>query len=151
MTYLLVDFPLTTEFLERLRSDQAAADFRTKLDDGWSSGFVAPYYYVVLPDRGDGITRFRSRMIQQPFSKDAATGSAASALASYLSLQRGQAGKPYTYEIEQGVEMGRGSHIGVEVTLNDDGKSVKEVLLSGTAAKVMQGVLDTRCSQAARL
>jgi predicted PhzF superfamily epimerase YddE/YHI9 len=40
-------------------------------------------------------------------TEDSATGSAASALAGYLSLKKGKAGGRYRYEMAQGVEMGR--------------------------------------------
>ena len=112
-----------------------------KLDAGWSSTIVVTYCYAHLPDQGDQITRLRSRLIMSVVGEDLATGSAASALGCYLSLQKGEANKTYTYKIEQGVEMGRRSQIGVEVTLDANGKGVKEVLLLGTATPLMHGSL----------
>lgn len=142
MTFILVDFPNTKDYLEKIETGNAQIDPSvTVLDEGWSSAVLEPYYYVILPDEGDHITRLRTRLLMFNFGEDPATGSAASALASYLSLQKGEAGKTYTYKIEQGVEMGRRSQIGVEVGLDASGKSVKEVLLSGTAAPLMQGTL----------
>lgn len=142
MNFVLVDFPRLDDYLEKIRSDQPAIDPSVlRLDGGWSSAIIAPYYYVLLADEGDGIIRIRTRMIMDPVDEDPATGSAAAALASYLSLQKGEAGKTYTYKIEQGVEMGRSSRIEVEVALDGGGKSIKQVLLSGTAVAVMQGAL----------
>lgn len=142
MNFVLVDFPRLDDYLEKVRSDQREIDPTvTRLDQGWSSAIIAPYYYVLLGDEGDDITRIRTRMIMDPVDEDPATGSAAAALASYLSLQKGEAGKTYSYEINQGVEMGRSSQIGVKVALDDSGRSVKQVFLSGTAVAVMQGTV----------
>lgn len=142
MNFVLIDFPRLDDYLEKLRSDHLAVDPSVMiLDKGWSSDIVAPYYYVVLPDQEDGTERVRTRLILPMVVEDPATGSAASALASYLSLQKGEASKTYTYKVEQGVEMGRSSHIGVEVTLDGSGKSVKQVMLSGTSVTVLQGTI----------
>ena len=142
MNFVLVDFPRLDDYLEKIRSDQPAIDPNvTRLDEGWSAAMIAPYYYVVLADEGDGIIRIRTRFIIEYIGEDSATGSGAAALASYLSLRKGEAGKTYTIKIEQGVEMGRSSKIEVEVALDDSGKSIKRVLLSGTAVAVMQGIL----------
>lgn len=142
MNFVLVDFPNVDEYLVRLRTGFPSVDPDvTKLDEGWSSSVIAPYYYVVLPEQQDETIRLRTRLIMTVVGEDPATGSAASALSSYLSLRKGEAGGKYTYEIEQGVEMGRPSRIGVQVTLDSQGKSVAKVLLSGTATPVMQGTL----------
>ncbi|KAK5202844.1 hypothetical protein LTR41_011429 [Exophiala xenobiotica] len=86
--------------------------------------------------------------------EDPATGSAASALASYLALQTGRAGR-YKYRLTQGVEMGQNSQIAVEVSVKlatastatvlggiNDKVEVEEVLLSGSAVLTMRGTLD---------
>ncbi|MCJ1461869.1 hypothetical protein MMC07_000468 [Pseudocyphellaria aurata] len=142
MNFVLIDFPRLDDYLEKLRSDFGAVDPNvTILDQGWSADIIAPYYYVVLRGQDDGIERIRTRLILPMVEEDPATGSAASALTSYLSLQKGGAGQTYTYRVEQGVEMGRSSHIGVKVTLDGSGKAVKQVLLSGTAVSVLQGTV----------
>lgn len=142
MNFVLVDFPRVDGYLENLRAGHPNIDSNvTRLDEGWISSVIAPYYYVVLSDQKDKITRLRTRLIMSTVGEDPATGSAAAALCSYLALQRGQSSHIYTYKIDQGVEMGRHSEIGVEVTLDGSGKSVKEVLLSGTATLVMKGTL----------
>lgn len=149
MSFVLVRFPLVDKYLEKLRSNQRALTAGVgKLDEGWTTtGFLGLYYYVILPDEGDEIVRIRARMMEQNTGEDPATGSAASALASYLSLTEFKKGResrwtcPCTckYEIVQGVEIGRGSKLIVKVVLTDDGNSVKQVLLTGSAVTVMQG------------
>ena len=142
MTFILVDFPTTKDYLGKIETGHGQIDPSvTVLDEGWSSAVLEPYYYVILPDEGDGITSLRTRLMMFDFGEDPATGSAASALASYLSLRKGEASKTYTYKIEQGVEMGRPSQIEVKVSLDASGKSVREVLLSGTATPLMEGTL----------
>lgn len=97
--------------------------------------------------------------------EDPATGSASCALASYLSLSEATKHNPkgnnalrHKFEFIQGVEMGRRSQIGIEVLLKrkdkgrDDGSGaaigafdeveVVKVVLSGTAVKVMEGVVE---------
>lgn len=149
MTFVLVRFPLVDKYLEKLRSNQGAVTAGVaKLDEGWTTtGFLGLYYYVILPDEGDEIVRIRARMMEQNTGEDAATGSAASALASYLCLTEFKKRResrwtcPCTckYEIVQGVEISRGSKLVVKVVLTDDGNSVKQVLLTGSAVTVMQG------------
>ena len=142
MSFVLVDFPRVDGYLENLRVGHPSIDSNvTQLDEGWASSVIAPYYYVVLSHKDDKITRLRTRLIMSTVGEDPATGSAAAALCTYLALQRGQSSHVYTYKIDQGVEMGRHSEIGVEVTLDGGGKSVEEVLLSGTATPVMKGTV----------
>lgn len=143
MSFVLVRFPLVDKYLEKLRSNQGAFTAGVaKLDEGWTTtGFLGLYYYIILPDEGDEIVRIRARMMEQDAGEDPATGSTASALASHLSLTEFKKRRESrctcpctcTYEIVQGVEIGRGSK------LTDDGNSVKQVLLTGSAVTVMQG------------
>ncbi len=105
-----------------------------------------------LDPGASGVTRIRSRMLEVAM-EDPATGSAASALGCYLALEDGRIGER-TFEITQGVEMGRRSVIGVEVVIGDgasnggfdggrgrDGRRVQGVRLSGGAVVVMEGNL----------
>lgn len=111
------------------------------LDEDWDVGFVGKYYHVKEEgEQADGVRRIRTRMIEG-IMEDPATGSAACALASYLSLKNGGAEQVTKYAITQGVEMGRKSEIGVEVELEDNRKEIKSVRLSGAAVKVMEGKL----------
>lgn len=77
--------------------------------------------------------------------EDPATGSAACALGSYLALTGvgvEHGGRVGSYQMVQGVEMGRESVIGVEIELNEHDRSkIDTVHLSGTAVKVMEGRL----------
>jgi predicted PhzF superfamily epimerase YddE/YHI9 len=111
-----------------------------KLDEGWNRPYGWFYCYVRLPDSQDGSKNIRTRMVTETL-EDPATGSAASALSSYLTLQEGTPGQSIKYNITQGVEMGRQSDIGVEVKLAEDGKKVESVHISGSAIIVMKGNL----------
>ncbi|MCJ1227691.1 hypothetical protein MMC12_004347 [Toensbergia leucococca] len=144
LSFILVELPTVKDHLEKIQPSYRRIDPETiQLDDGWSPSFVAPYYYVVGPDEGDQITRIRARLIEPDIGEDPATGSAASTLGSYLALKENGDGKTYRYRIEQGVEMGRRSIITVDVTMNETGKSVNEVMLSGASVMAMQGTLTT--------
>ena len=105
---------------------------------------MGTYYYVLQERNDDGVLSVRTRMFGS--REDPATGSAASALISWLSLKARTAGteRAFKYEVVQGVEMGRESRIGVEVMLRrkDDEVVVEEVILSGEAVEVMEGVLE---------
>src|SRR5580692_9656622 len=70
--------------------------------------------------------------------EDAATGSAAGSLGAYL-VRQGKLSPGHTLTIVQGQEMGRPSHIEVEVT-----KSGKKLVprVSGAAVKVFQGTIE---------
>jgi trans-2,3-dihydro-3-hydroxyanthranilate isomerase len=71
--------------------------------------------------------------------EDAATGSAAGSLGAYL-VKHDQVGAGHTLSITQGVEMGRPSHIEVEVT--QSGKKLTP-RVSGAAVRVFEGVIRT--------
>jgi predicted PhzF superfamily epimerase YddE/YHI9 len=84
--------------------------------------------------------------------EDPATGSAACALGSYLALTGTgleHGGQVANYQIVQGVEMGRESVIGVSIELEKHAlenelvreRKIKNVTLSGSAVRVMEGKL----------
>lgn len=143
MAFLLVKLP-SLEVLGEVRCLNRHSNLQQLLDEGWVEGFVGRYYYVL---EGEDVSplRVRTRMIEAVM-EDPATGSAASALASYLALKGvgikfdERIGK---YEITQGVEMGRKSMIGVEVEVSPDKTAVESVRLSGYAVKIMEGKLKT--------
>lgn len=111
------------------------------LDEGFQAGLVASYFYVDFGLDGDNVRQLRTRTLSN--KEDPATGSAASALCSYLSLSEKDDGALVRkYHITQGVEMGRKSEIFVQVALTSDRSGIQEVLLSGTAAKVIEGRVD---------
>lgn len=110
------------------------------LDKDWDQSFVGLYFYFRLPESADGTKNFRARMLEGVL-EDAATGSAGSALACFLSLEEGAAGQTHSYAITQGVEMGRMSEMGVQVTLAETGRDIESVQLRGAAVEVMKGSL----------
>jgi PhzF family phenazine biosynthesis protein len=140
MTFLLVELA-SLEALGRVRLQGTSIDFHGVLDkeEGWGESFVAKYYFVVLKEEEEGkeVVKVRTRMLEVGM-EDPATGSAASALGSWLALREGRSRR---FEVTQGVEMGRRSVIGVHVGLDGDGKKVVGVRLSGCAVVVMEGSL----------
>ncbi|KAM5468177.1 hypothetical protein MauCBS54593_004918 [Microsporum audouinii] len=116
------------------------------LDDGWDvEGHVSVYFYVrdVWDDELQKKV-IRSRMMAGNL-EDAATGSAASGLASYLTLTDPEinAKGQETYTIIQGVEMGKRSEIGIQVILKENKKEIETVYLQGSAVKVAEGTIMT--------
>lgn len=90
----------------------------------------------------DGTRKLRTRNLGS--REDPATGSAAAGLCSMLSLLGGVSGSTATtatrsFEVTQGVEMGRLSEIRVRVTVNAAGTGIEEVLISGDAVKILEG------------
>lgn len=141
MTFVLINVPRTEDLAELIVGGPGIDRNSLRWDDGWES-FTAPYFYAIASeDEERKQIRIRSRLIEPICGEDPATGSAASTLCAYLALQRGSADMVYNFAIEQGIEMGRDSRIGVKVELDGSGKSVKEVVLSGSAVKVSQGIL----------
>ncbi|EXJ78487.1 hypothetical protein A1O1_08887 [Capronia coronata CBS 617.96] len=137
---------------------------RNALDEGWREGPVLSYFYVDMGTEtgsagstgGEEATIVKKRNLRTRgffTSEDSATGSAAGALTSYLSLQEGKPGV-YRYVLTQGVEMGQKSEIFVDVKVkasevgedDDDNQpprvEIDQVLLSGSAVQVMQGTLE---------
>lgn len=142
MTFILIGLPNVEHYLQKLQvGRQMKYAEAIALDDGWSPSFVAPYFYSILSGDKEQPTKTRTRMIEPQIGEDPATGSAACTLGSYLALQSGEGGRTYRFDIIQGIEMGRASKIGVEVTLQESGTAVEKVLLSGTAVKVTEGTL----------
>lgn len=148
MTFLLVRLP-DLDHLGRVdvakRLD--VANYVSLLDAGpWGHGFVAKYYFVpqavVIGEDGRRSETIRARMVELGF-EDPATGSAASSLATYLSLL-GNADE-VKYRVIQGVEIGRKSDIEVNIvtgTREDGSREVREVRLGGAAKVVMKGEID---------
>lgn len=120
------------------------------LPDG---SFIGIYVYYVFPkeEGDDGVVKLQTRMFEKELGEDPATGSAASCLAAYLSMQgEGESGRRrhYAYEITQGVEIGRQSDIRVDVDMDMDvtgegtERRVESIWLSGKAVEVMQGTIN---------
>jgi PhzF family phenazine biosynthesis protein len=144
MTFILTALPdleaLGKQNKGHLDLDEAYT-VHDQLDEDWREGLVASAFYVDLGVSDRGARKLRTRV--HAWREDPATGSAMSALTSYLSLRSGRGGR-YRYDIVQGVEMGRESDIFVEVAVKDsrDGVEIGEVLLSGNAVQVMEGTLN---------
>lgn len=104
------------------------------------------FYHVLDEGKPDSSTNVRTRMIRTRMVlgplEDPATGSASSALAIYLAKHHPKLRQPdqklHKFEMTQGVEMGRKSVIGLEVSLGESSK-VEKVILSGSAVEVMEG------------
>ena len=136
---------MTFQFLE-LSSLEALARLEPyvgelKLPDTTPKEWIGPclclYGFHVLDSCNEGIIRVRTRLFDGPV-EDPATGSAASALGGYLASKKGKG--VWQIEVEQGVEMGRRSKIGVEVTIGEE-LQVQKIKLSGEAVDVMEGRL----------
>jgi trans-2,3-dihydro-3-hydroxyanthranilate isomerase len=97
-----------------------------------NSGTMA---YCFASDRKE--RTYARGMLPWELYEDAATGSAAGSLGAYL-VRRGRLAAGKTLRILQGVEMGRPSHIEVEVARNGK-KLVPRV--SGAAVKVFEGTI----------
>jgi PhzF family phenazine biosynthesis protein len=109
-----------------------------KLDQEWDEGFVGVYFYNLDKASVAGpIKKLRTRLLIRS-GEDPATGSAASALCAFLAPQLPNVGNMTEFEITQGVEMGRESHIYIETEL-DNQKALKNLWLSGDAVVVMDG------------
>lgn len=103
------------------------------------SGRFSTFVYARLES---GIDRLRARMFA-PLSgnfEDPATGSASAALAAYLATLDPQADATFKIDIEQGVEMGRPSKIGLRI--RKAGGRAEEVQISGQCVQVMRGILE---------
>ncbi len=102
-------------------------------DPHWPTGL---HYDLLIYVRSDTNTHVRMFAPLDGIPEDAATGSAAAALAAYLgSLER----RSLSLDITQGEDMGRPSRIQAEVAV-EDGNPV-EVSVSGEAVRVMEGRL----------
>lgn len=136
MNFVCIELP----DLEALGTvDNHGAKPTPRLDDQWDVGFCGSYLYV-LTDDSSSVLKLRTRMMEG-LLEDPATGSAACALGALLAIKL-KRDKTTNFEITQGVEMGRQSDIGVVVTLEDDMNAVAKIELSGSAVKVMEGVLE---------
>ncbi|KAL8711058.1 MAG: hypothetical protein Q9220_004439 [cf. Caloplaca sp. 1 TL-2023] len=141
MTFVLVKVPRLENLTALTAGGPRIDPMALRLDEGWES-FTAPYFYVIVSeDEKERQLHLRVRMIEPVCGEDPATGSAASALSAYLALQRAVPDATYNFSIDQGVEMGRHSRIGVKVCLSPDGKAVKDVILYGSAVLVSRGEL----------
>lgn len=147
MTFALIELP-SLEHLNAVSVGTASELPVELLDEGWRDGWsTRRYYYVLLggQNAGDKAThRVRTRMVKvTPAMEDPATGSAACALGSYLSLHELKE-QSITIEITQGVEMGRESKILIETQVGMDSEGTRKLNalhLGGTAVQVATGTI----------
>ncbi|KAI1804964.1 Diaminopimelate epimerase-like protein [Daldinia bambusicola] len=153
MTFVLVKLASLEQLANvstAYRLDFDALPTRLRDEGPWGGGgLVTRYYYVDMGEskgggegEEEGTRDIRARMVELGF-EDPATGSAASALAAYLTLNGGEE-KGRKFRVTQGVEMGRKSDISVETTTKqgaDGGVELVDLWLGGTAVVVMKGSL----------
>jgi trans-2,3-dihydro-3-hydroxyanthranilate isomerase len=110
--------------------------WREILKDWWAN-----QVYVVAPLDGPQGTLYRARMFAPSlgFLEDPATGAAATAFPGWLVPRLGATDGVLTVTVEQGVEMGRTSTIGIEVELS--GGLITVVRVGGTAVSVATGTI----------
>jgi predicted PhzF superfamily epimerase YddE/YHI9 len=77
------------------------------LDLDFSPSAVGTHFYSKVESRSPWVESYQVRRLMVDGVEDPATGSAASALAGYLSVKKGKAGVRHRYEMIQGEEMGR--------------------------------------------
>ena len=141
LSFALVNCSQHPSALGKLRgTGQRIEEGAVKMDEGWAEGFVGIYYFCLAEKKGD-VSMVTARMLEEGIGEDAATGSAASCLASYLALRYGKGGRIHPFVVQQGVEFGRASEISVMVELAEDGKSVRSVTLGGSAVVVTEGTI----------
>lgn len=147
MTFVLVELP-SLEHLAKVTDSKRlyVEKLRGLLDEGpWEETFMSRYYYVAQGTGSGGgkrVEKYRTRMVELG-AEDPATGSAASALTSYLALKGSD--EKVAYEITQGVEMGRQSEIAVDIEMGtgaDEAWKIKTLKLGGTSVVVMKGTIE---------
>ena len=142
LSFVLINVPSVHPYLEML--EPTGFDFdasKIKFDEGWENSFIGAYFYTKTSHPQQAMISIKARMFERSVGEDAATGSAASALACFLALKDGNPDKGYRFNIQQGIEMGRPSDIGVSVELNSSGKGVSSLVLAGSAVLVTQGTI----------
>jgi len=123
------------EALGRARLDLAA--WQSALAESW-----AAQLFLFTEDAGEGDADLRARMFAPGLGvpEDPGTGSAAAALAGYLSAREVDPDAPLRRSIVQGVEMGRPSRI--RLTVERSGGAVTAVRVGGESVKVAEGTFD---------
>lgn len=145
MTFALIELP-SVEILGAAKIGATDLIPSELLDAEWRHDFESRRYYFVRletetsPDGKVSTQKVRTRLVKRAM-EDAATGSAACALACYLALQASCS--VVRVEITQGVEMARESLIvvDVEVEESEGHRQVQAVYLGGGAVEVMSGVI----------
>ncbi|KAH8799128.1 hypothetical protein F5884DRAFT_825378 [Xylogone sp. PMI_703] len=152
MTFLLLELP-SEEILAKVNSTNRMLHVDGQLDaKGHSIGdLVAVYFYVKTGVKDNGTVLLKTRLMYGSI-EDPATGSAACALTAYLSLKSNERNretilynntkaKEAKFEIHQGEYIGRPSVIGIEVIVAVDSDTVLNLVMKGSAVKIMEGTL----------
>ncbi|KAI9733689.1 MAG: hypothetical protein M1834_003292 [Cirrosporium novae-zelandiae] len=140
VTFALIDLTDVPSLITQLKRGDSP---QVQMDETWLPSFIGCMYYRrVSSDSSSSpsVEHLHVRMIAIGL-EDPACGSGSSALAAYLSLQKGDKNGKYVYRIDQGLEMGRRSHIIVNVQLDDQGTGIASIALTGQAAFTMEGKL----------
>ncbi|KAE8142814.1 phenazine biosynthesis-like protein [Aspergillus pseudotamarii] len=138
VTYALVDLTERADLFAGLVTGPSP---ELELDESWTPSFTGVMYYQLLETRPEGniaVWELRVRMIAINL-EDPACGSGGCSLGAYIALTNSQKGRRHRLFISQGSEMGRQSHIIVEVTLNEEKDAVQKIDLAGQAAFVSEG------------
>jgi trans-2,3-dihydro-3-hydroxyanthranilate isomerase len=103
--------------------------------------FWAPEILVAARDPEGGPDHWRARMFAPGINvpEDPATGSAAASFGGFLAARESKATGTFTWTIDQGIEMGRTSHLTVNV--DKAGGAVSAVRVAGQAVLIGEGVL----------
>ncbi len=129
-----VTIPVKT--LDALADAKVNADKWLKLDIEREGKFAAPYLYC---RESQGVFRVRMFAPWDGIAEDPATGSAAVAFAKTLQTFEFTSNQIHKVIINQGVEMGRPSQIGLSLEII--GGNLAAVGISGSAVKVAEGRL----------
>lgn len=149
LTFVMVELP-SNDVLSTVSGSVDATKLRGTLDHPWyTGGLLGTWYFVNNGRKEDGTVQVNARMITHLGAlEDPATGSAASAFSVYWAKRvLGEAAKGAdcsgtvvtSFEINQGVDMGRPSEIRTRVELEEGTGDLRKVVLGGSAVQVMEG------------
>jgi trans-2,3-dihydro-3-hydroxyanthranilate isomerase len=126
-----------------LRSLDALAKSRVRVDR-WESTlkrFWAPMMFLAARDEEHGPHHWRARMYAPGINvpEDPATGSAVAAFGGWLAMKDPKADGAFAWTVDQGIEMGRPSHLTVSV--EKAAGAVTAVRVAGQAVLMSEGTL----------
>ncbi|KFY03168.1 hypothetical protein V490_00261 [Pseudogymnoascus sp. VKM F-3557] len=146
LTFVMVELP-SNEVLSTVSGSVDPAKLRGNLDHPWFTGnLLGTWYFVNNGRKEDRTVQISARMVTHLGTlEDPATGSAASAFSVYWAKRvlgesaSDSSSVTTSFQIKQGVDMGRPSEIRTEVELEKGKGDVKKVVLGGSAVQVMKG------------
>jgi trans-2,3-dihydro-3-hydroxyanthranilate isomerase len=126
-----------------LRSLDALARSRVRVDR-WEQTlkrFWAPMMFLAARDEERGPHHWRARMFAPGINvpEDPATGSAVAAFGGWLATKDAHADGSFAWTVDQGIEMGRPSHL--TVSADKAGGAVTAVRVAGQAVLMSEGTL----------